>query len=105
MTDPNEIAATSIALASIAGAAAGFALGNVRARVRGVFPKAVLVAAILVVAFFAPLLQDTLMMRLNTTGGPARVYIDLGAILVVPALATLMGAFIGGVVGVRRNAA
>lgn len=89
------IVTTALLAACLLGIALGFTLATLRARVRNVILKAVLMAAILPSAFVAVAIEDKLLFILNPTSGHRRVFIDAGFLHgVLPVLATVAAAVV-----------
>lgn len=92
MKDPDQIilTATFLAAALAVAAAGAFSLIGNR-QVNSVFRATLLVATLLVIYPAAPMMVDLLVDRLNSTSGPARVFIHPGPFwLGVPSVVALV---------------
>jgi len=78
MTNPRAIVVTSLIVASVTGSLFAIALLFLRSRSRSSFIRGVCLSGVILVLLAMPWLTDFLLLRLNTTSGLSRIFIDLG---------------------------
>ena len=94
MTDPQSIVITSVVVAGVAGSFLSWLLLFLRRRARQIVARGICVAAVVVTIAATPWFTDFLLLRLNSTSGLSRVFIDLGAPgIFLPTIVVLAASF------------